>query len=630
NSVSGTVGVGVPFNSINLYPVPASIQADAISVSFITSDIVMDLAGNVLTNEKFTVFAADGTITNSDIDAVSGGKQVATDTSGVLNFGVRSSGTPKSAVIITADSLRGNLYAATNIDFLSGLRILTITSDLINSGFVNKGQTNILLTVVITNSSGNPFNFDNSNSKLNFKNSGSSIDLFFTVNTNDSITVIPPNASLSKTYLVDIDNSINVNTVDISYNLVGNIGVDIFNIDSSTQDVPVSHSWTVKNGLQLTMGWTVQENVVIGNIFNAVLTVSNTGDVTASNVSWNSFNISAGSIFTTNSSPSPASQDIPAGESRQFIWQFVSLTGTSGLSALFSVRAVGYDVNSGDVMYTPLESRQVVVINSLSTHLLMDASLNEETTTVEGAEKLIFTLNLSNDANPSLPDYQLRSIEFNLEDNLGTPLIPSQVLSALRVKYNETTIAQNLAPLSTGSTITIDLSSNPILIPSGALTNLQIYGVIANPSSVQAFKLSILDASKVNVTVGSNILNPVSIVDIVGRPLALLKSGVIVIKSRNFKSSLSSYPNPFSPSRGNAKIDFYLAEPARVTIKLYTVTGGHVLTLVENKDYNSGLNTELWSGINGRGRGVRNGVYFCIIKNETTGEEGVVKVAVMK
>jgi hypothetical protein len=67
-----------------------------------------------------------------------------------------------------------------------------------------------------------------------------------------------------------------------------------------------------------------------------------------------------------------------------------------------------------------------------------------------------------------------------------------------------------------------------------------------------------------------------------------------------------------------------------MSLTIYSVTGGHVMTLVDRVDCPTGINTFFWSALNGAGRRVRNGVYFCIVRNETTGEEGTIKIAVVR
>ena len=66
-------------------------------------------------------------------------------------------------------------------------------------------------------------------------------------------------------------------------------------------------------------------------------------------------------------------------------------------------------------------------------------------------------------------------------------------------------------------------------------------------------------------------------------------------------------PNPFNPG---TEFDFSLSEPAGVTIRVYSVLGIPVRTLVSNAAYGSGLHTGSWDGLDDRGTQVPSGVYI--------------------
>jgi len=82
-----------------------------------------------------------------------------------------------------------------------------------------------------------------------------------------------------------------------------------------------------------------------------------------------------------------------------------------------------------------------------------------------------------------------------------------------------------------------------------------------------------------------------------------------------------SWPNPFNPRLQNANIGFYLKEPARVTLKIFTLQGFGVY---EKTDYESfaGNKVWLWNGKNGEGRIVEPGGYIVyLIKHYLGGAE---------
>ena len=74
---------------------------------------------------------------------------------------------------------------------------------------------------------------------------------------------------------------------------------------------------------------------------------------------------------------------------------------------------------------------------------------------------------------------------------------------------------------------------------------------------------------------------------------------------------LANYPNPFNPETW---IPYQLAEPADVTLHIYTVDGGLVRTLsLEHKTtgiYQSRSRAAYWDGKNELGESVASGIYF--------------------
>ncbi len=121
-----------------------------------------------------------------------------------------------------------------------------------------------------------------------------------------------------------------------------------------------------------------------------------------------------------------------------------------------------------------------------------------------------------------------------------------------------------------------------------------------------------------------------------GDPL-LWEGNPTVILDADFSSSVSSYPNPFNPDNEAAKIGYYLAAASDLEIRIFTLLGELVWTKSIGKSDalgGAGLHTGdsalLWYGKNDSGYEINSGVYICIIKNITTGEEERFKIAVVK
>jgi hypothetical protein len=86
-------------------------------------------------------------------------------------------------------------------------------------------------------------------------------------------------------------------------------------------------------------------------------------------------------------------------------------------------------------------------------------------------------------------------------------------------------------------------------------------------------------------------------------------------------AAFTNYPNPFAAGRQSTRITFYLDESARVTLKLYTLWGRPVKTLIDGEDLQPGLHQDVsWEGLNGDGDVVNNGVYYLVLDVDPPGK----------
>jgi hypothetical protein len=79
----------------------------------------------------------------------------------------------------------------------------------------------------------------------------------------------------------------------------------------------------------------------------------------------------------------------------------------------------------------------------------------------------------------------------------------------------------------------------------------------------------------------------------------------------NLKKSFSNFPNPFAAGSEVTTFVYYLPATAKVTLKILTVRGETVTTVLQEVRRSAGLHQDnLWDGRNGRGNAVVNGVYI--------------------
>jgi len=98
--------------------------------------------------------------------------------------------------------------------------------------------------------------------------------------------------------------------------------------------------------------------------------------------------------------------------------------------------------------------------------------------------------------------------------------------------------------------------------------------------------------------------------------------------------SYSNFPNPFAAGRDLTTIAFYLQKPGAVSMKVYTLRGEVVRTLLNGEPLGTGLHQDLtWDGRNGRGNVVANGTYVAEIAvqwDDGSTERLLRKVAVVR
>ncbi|MDD4856574.1 MAG: hypothetical protein PHD74_00555, partial [Candidatus Krumholzibacteria bacterium] len=99
-------------------------------------------------------------------------------------------------------------------------------------------------------------------------------------------------------------------------------------------------------------------------------------------------------------------------------------------------------------------------------------------------------------------------------------------------------------------------------------------------------------------------------------------SGKTVILSRNVEAAFSNYPNPFIAGNEVTRITFYMPGEGRASVKVFTIPGELVRTIIENESLAAGLHQEFsWDGKNGSGNTVLNGVYYLVLKISAGGRE---------
>ncbi|MDH3216605.1 MAG: Ig-like domain-containing protein [Candidatus Krumholzibacteria bacterium] len=221
-----------------------------------------------------------------------------------------------------------------------------------------------------------------------------------------------------------------------------------------------------------------------------------------------------------------------------------------------------------------------------------------------------FDLLLRNGNPPGHTTVALQSLAVNIRDAKGNTLEPSKLLSGARLLKADSLIA--VGQLNGGNVTFLFAGSAP-LVPAAAVDTLSLEVDVDAQMSDVNFQFVIADGNAIRLTdvVTGDTLTTATINNI-GFPL---RSTFTHILGNSPEAAFTNYPNPFAAGKQGTRITYKLAQTATVTLKLYTVWGNHVRTLIDNKTQSPGLYQDVaWDGQNADGDVVNNGVYFLILE----------------
>ena len=94
------------------------------------------------------------------------------------------------------------------------------------------------------------------------------------------------------------------------------------------------------------------------------------------------------------------------------------------------------------------------------------------------------------------------------------------------------------------------------------------------------------------------------------RESGIYRIGQVEPQNRRPASQLSSYPNPFNPQSGEARIEYEVTQTGAVHLEVYNMLGQRVRLLVDEASQNLGLWTTTWDGRDNAGHALASGVYL--------------------
>ncbi|UCC43303.1 MAG: hypothetical protein JSU65_09145, partial [Candidatus Zixiibacteriota bacterium] len=271
----------------------------------------------------------------------------------------------------------------------------------------------------------------------------------------------------------------------------------------------------------------------------------------------------------------------------------------------------------------------VVIVTDPSAALIANSEPIASGPVLPGAVTELFRLHLTNAGLPADPDIRVDSIKLRFAAASGNvfpaePLIDpdrsglyedGQLVSVAYVHEDQLVFTLDNFTLTAGGTtrtVTLRLAMN--------------YGVAESFTA----RLSAAGISAVYAS-GPHAGQPVNVST--GATSGLVFSGVFTpVTGLSLDDSFIIKDNPFDPLMEAAELQFYLPEPSDVVFRVLTLTGEEVYMheYSECELAPGTLNTVRWDGRNDEGYTVLNGVYVAMLRIERSGEEGFLKLAVVK
>ena len=173
--------------------------------------------------------------------------------------------------------------------------------------------------------------------------------------------------------------------------------------------------------------------------------------------------------------------------------------------------------------------------------------------------------------------------------------------------------------------------AEPLAIVAGGTVDLTIELVVRQNATAGALRVGVGAADIAAAQPISGI--PVAVEAVPGKTLPLW-SEVGNLAPADLAASYANFPNPFAAGREVTTFVYSLRTGAEVSLRLLTPYGETVATLLERASRSAGLHQDdIWTGHNGNGVTVRNGVYLAelVVRFDDGEQQRVIrKVAVVR
>ena len=249
----------------------------------------------------------------------------------------------------------------------------------------------------------------------------------------------------------------------------------------------------------------------------------------------------------------------------------------------------------------------------------------------DGAEVAAGVLRLTNTATAGSSGVRLDRLVVRAANRDLAPIAVGS--AAIRVlAYVDGVLWAESAALTPDSTTASLPADSLLLVPPGGTVDVELRVASAGIAPGITLRLG-LDESGIGVVQPGSALLAIQVRPEPGHSFPLwTESGTV--GAATLEASYSNFPNPFAAGREATSFVYYLRADGRVSLRIFTPSGDRVAEVVRDEARSAGLHqADAWTGRNGAGDLVRNGVYLAeILARYADGrtERVVRKVAVVR
>jgi uncharacterized repeat protein (TIGR01451 family) len=226
-----------------------------------------------------------------------------------------------------------------------------------------------------------------------------------------------------------------------------------------------------------------------------------------------------------------------------------------------------------------------------------------------------FDVVVRNDNPPGYTQCVLRGLSIGLHDWKGEVLDSSKLLSqAVLTRRGGTVATGTFGP---AGAISFDVPDGDVTIDPGGADTLTV-AVDVNFRGGETFRFVVADTASLDIR--DAVTGGAIAAATIGNSGYPLSTNLAHVLGASSDAAFTNYPNPFAAGRQATRVTFFLDETSRVTLKLYTLWGARVKTLLDGESREPGLHQDVtWAGLNGDGDVVNNGVYYLVLEIKPSG-----------